>query len=89
MQSEQKSYADRSFKLAISLSRQFGKAHERNKAKRRIRSFCTEISGSLKDGIWIIIRLDKDIQELEYDEQKNVLYQLFKKAGAFVEGYDS
>ena len=48
----------KNIKIAIALTKSFGEAHIRNKAKRRIRAICTGLFSELKDGFCIIVRID-------------------------------
>jgi ribonuclease P protein component len=68
-------------KIAIALTKSFGKAHIRNKAKRRIRAICTEMFNELREGFCIIIRIESDFKNLTYDDQKRIIKSLFAKAG--------
>jgi ribonuclease P protein component len=73
----------KNIKIAIALTKSFGKAHIRNKAKRRIRGICTGIFNELKDGFCIIVRIDSDFKNLTFEEQKQIIISLFAKAGLF------
>jgi ribonuclease P protein component len=75
------SICKKKIKIAIALTKSFGKAHIRNKAKRRIRAICTELFNELKEGFCIIIRIDSDFKNLSYEDQKRVIKSLFTKAG--------
>lgn len=73
----------KNIKIAIALTKSFGKAHIRNKAKRRIRAICTGFFNELKDGFCIIVRIDSDFKNLSFEEQKRMIISLFAKAGLF------
>jgi len=79
--SKNTSICKKSIKIAIALTKSFGKAYIRNKAKRRIRAICTELFNELKEGFCIIIRIDSDFKNLTYEDQKRVIKSLFAKAG--------
>ncbi len=76
-------HGKKNIKIAIALTKSFGKAHIRNKAKRRIRVICTELLNDLKDGVFIIVRIDSEFNNLKFDDQKRVIVSLFAKAGLF------
>ena len=73
----------RNIKIAIALTRSFGKAHIRNKAKRRIRAICTDFFDDLKDGFSIIVRIDSEFNNFGFAEQRRMIISLFAKAGLF------
>ncbi len=73
----------KNIKIAIALTKSFGKAHIRNKAKRRIRAICTGLFSELKDGFCIIVRIDGGFKNLTFEEQKQIIKSLFAKAGLF------
>ncbi|MBN1495791.1 MAG: ribonuclease P protein component [Spirochaetes bacterium] len=68
-------------KIAIALTKSFGKAYQRNLAKRRIRAICTELFEKLQEGFCIIIRIERDFKNLSYEDQKQVVTSLLIKAG--------
>ncbi len=68
-------------KIAIALTKSFGKAHIRNKAKRRIRAICRELFDELQEGFCIIIRIDSDFKNMTYEDQRRIVRSLFTKAG--------
>jgi ribonuclease P protein component len=71
----------KNIKIAIALTKSFGKATIRNKAKRRIRAICSELFNELKEGFCIIIRIDSDFKNMAYEDQKRTVKSLFVKAG--------
>jgi ribonuclease P protein component len=73
----------KNIKIAITLTKSFGKAHIRNKAKRRMRAICTELFDELKDGFSIIVRIDSDFKDIAFDDQRRIIISLFAKAGLF------
>ena len=75
------SICKKKIKIAIALTKSFGKAHIRNKAKRSTRAICTELFNELKEGFYIIIRIDSDFNNLTYEDQKRIVKSLFVKAG--------
>ena len=74
-------YGTRKIQIAVALAKSYGKAHVRNKGKRRIRAICSELLEELKEGFYIIIRIDSDFRNLAYEEEKRVVRSLFVKAG--------
>jgi ribonuclease P protein component len=73
--------AERNIKIAVILAKSFGKAHERNRAKRRIRAICSEIINEMRNGFYIIIKIGTDFQKLQFEEEKSVIRSVFIKAG--------
>lgn len=71
----------KNIKIAIALTKSFGKAYTRNLAKRRIRAICTGLFNELREGFCIIIRIDSSFRDLSYEDQKRVVISLFQKAG--------
>jgi ribonuclease P protein component len=71
----------KNIKIAIALTRSFGKSHIRNKAKRRIRAICTELLSDFKEGFFIIIRIDSDFSNYTFEDQKRIIITLFTRAG--------
>ena len=78
--SKNQSYGTKS-RIAIALTRSFGKAYIRNKTKRRIRAICTQLFNDFKDGFFIIIRIESDFKNLTYEDQKGIIKSLFAQAG--------
>lgn len=68
-------------KIAITLTKSFGKAHIRNRIKRRIRAICAELFNELQDGFYIILKIDRDFIKFHYDEEKTIIKTLFLKSG--------
>jgi ribonuclease P protein component len=77
----QSSRNKKNIKIAIALTKSFGKAYIRNQAKRRIRAICAELFNELREGFCIIIRIDSDFKKLAYRDQKQAIKSLFVKAG--------
>ncbi len=71
----------KNIKIAIALTRSFGKSHIRNKAKRRIRAICAELLSEIKEGFYIIIRIDSDFNDVSFEDQKRIIVTLFTRAG--------
>jgi len=71
----------KNIKIGVTLTKSFGKAHIRNRAKRRIRAICTGLINDLENGFCIIIKIDADIKNLQFEEQKRIIEKLFFKAG--------
>jgi len=68
-------------KIGITIQKRFGKAHDRNKAKRIIRALCSEMLEDMLRGFHIIIRPNDEFKNMKYEEQKNELRRLLHKAG--------
>lgn len=75
----------KNIKIAISPARSYGKAHVRNRGKRRIRAICSEMLDELKDGFCIIIRIDNDFRDLAFEDEKTIVRSLFAKAGLLID----
>ncbi len=67
-------------KAGIVLNRKYGKAVERNKTKRRIRSILDEVIKTFESGYCLIIRPGFRFKYMEYSEQKKDLLLLLHKA---------
>jgi ribonuclease P protein component len=68
-------------KIAIALTKSFGNACIRNSAKRRMRAICAGLFNEMRDGFYIIIRIDSEFKNFPYDDQKRVIRSLFSRAG--------
>jgi ribonuclease P protein component len=75
----------KNIKIAITPARSYGNAYARNRGKRRIRAICSEMLGELKEGFYIIIRIDNDFRDLAFEDEKNIVRSLFAKAGLFID----
>ncbi|OHD63747.1 MAG: ribonuclease P protein component [Spirochaetes bacterium RBG_13_51_14] len=71
----------KNIRIGIALTKSFGKAYIRNKAKRRIRAIYSELSNELREGFCIIIRIDSDFKNLMHQEEKRIIRSLFERAG--------
>jgi len=71
----------RDIKIGISLSRKLGKAHDRNRIKRRIRAICNELLSSMNTGIRIVIKPVPGSGEMSFEEFKSDLTKVFKNSG--------
>ena len=81
-ESVNKSYLiTKAIKIGISINRKFGNACERNRAKRRTRAVCFELLKEMNKGFCIIISLNENIKEADFEIQKKIIKTLFKKAG--------
>lgn len=60
------------------------KATQRNKIKRKIEEIIRINLGGIKQGFDIVVMVNPEIIEKNYDEIKEELISLFKKAGFFV-----
>ena len=67
-------------KIAITISKKYGKAWQRNKAKRRIRSILTKLISEIKDGFYIIISLKNQGRETSFLSLEKELKFLLKKS---------
>jgi ribonuclease P protein component len=74
-------YGTKKIKIAFAPVKSYGKAHVRNRGKRRMRAICSELIDELKEGFYIIIRIDKDFRNLAFEEEKRIVRSLFAKAG--------
>lgn len=68
-------------KIAIAPVKSYGAAHLRNRGKRRMRAICSGLLNELKEGFYIIIRIDGDFRDLAFEEEKRIVRSLFAKAG--------
>lgn len=68
-------------KIGIIVPKRYGKAVERNIAKRRIRAVCRSILPLIKEGTLVIIRIEYKMKDASIDELKKELKQLLYKAG--------
>ena len=69
--------------IGIIINRKYGKAVERNRAKRRIREICRELLSEMntEEGSMVIINPQIEFKDQEYQISKTTLRLLFKKAG--------
>ncbi len=69
--------------IGIIINRKYGKAVERNRAKRRIREICRELLSEMntEEGSMVIINPQIEFKDQEYQISKTILRLLFKKAG--------
>ncbi len=75
-------------KIAVALAKSYGKAHIRNRAKRRIRAICTELFDELRDGFCIIIKIENAFKNMQFEEEKRIMRSLFGKAGLLISEAD-
>jgi ribonuclease P protein component len=68
-------------KIGIIIQRRYGKAHDRNKAKRRLRSICSSYLPGFRDGYCMAIKICDDFKDISYEEAKAAFSQMMKKAG--------
>ncbi len=71
--------------VGVAASRSVGKAVERNRVKRRIRSAVEEIYPAIRPGWKVIFLARKPILSVEFKEIKAALGALLKEAGLLVE----
>ena len=72
-------------RIGISLSRKLGKAHERNRIKRRIRAICHELLEDMDTGIRIVIKPGPGSGNLSFEELKSDLVRVFRNSGVLNE----
>ncbi len=80
----QNSLADSSVKMGISINRHYGKAHDRNLAKRQIRAIWSGYLSDMKQGFHILVRPSRESGLLKYEEKRLILEELLRKAGVLV-----
>ena len=80
---EEKSYNSEvsDIKIGISLSRKLGKAHDRNRIKRRIKAICHELLNDMNTGITLIIKPGPGSRDMSFEEFKSDLIKVFKNSG--------
>ena len=71
--------------IGLTISRKFGTAPERNKAKRRIRSIFQSILKDLNGKYCIVLRPNNRFKEQSFEDSKKWIIQSLKKAGIFNE----
>ena len=68
------------FRYAISIGKKYGKAHQRNLAKRRVRNIVHELNHQfIKNKLFIVVIKPKE-HDLTYKEMQEKLLILFKKS---------
>lgn len=67
--------------MGIIISRKYGKAIDRNRAKRRIREICRELLSEMKTGNMVIINPTIEFKDQEYQISKGNIRLLFEEAG--------
>jgi len=65
------------FRFAVSVSKKFGNAVERNKIKRQVREVISKIDISDKFDVFIVVK--KHIKGIEFSEINDSIYSLVKK----------
>ena len=68
-------------KMGISIGKRYGKAYKRNIAKRQIRAIWRENLKNMKSGFYIIVRSGETSNTLGYNEKKDILLGLLRRAG--------
>ena len=76
----------RNIKIAVVLTKSFGKAHTRNKARRRVRAICSQLFNDMQNGFCIIIRIDNEFKNKQFNEEKRIISSLFGRAGLLKNG---
>lgn len=67
-------------RIGFSISKKFGKAVERNRIKRQLRSICREYLPDLKRGYDMVFVVRAESKQADYNELKSAVYELLKKA---------
>jgi len=68
-------------KIGVTISKRYGKANARNRAKRRIKSICAELLNEMEDGYCMIIRPGINFKEISYEQSRIYIRSLLQKAG--------
>ncbi len=68
------------YKIGIIVNRQFGKANIRNKARRKIKAILLDFLPFIEKDKYIIVRLFKQINLLNFQELKEEVSQILKEA---------
>ncbi len=86
-QTEEKSYNSEvsDIKIGISLSRKLGKAHDRNRIKRRIKAICHELLNDMNTGITLIIKPGPGSRDMSFEEFKSDIIKVFRSSGVLNE----
>lgn len=71
----------RDIKIGITLSRKLGKAHDRNRIKRRIRAICYELLNDMNTGIKLVVKPGPGSRDMSFEEFKSDLIKVFKNSG--------
>ena len=74
-------------RIGISLSRKLGKAHDRNRIKRRIRAICYELLDDMNTGIKIVIKPGPGSRDMSFEEFKSDLVKVFRNSGVLNESF--
>ncbi|MDY6969661.1 MAG: ribonuclease P protein component [Spirochaetota bacterium] len=75
------SYLNRIIYIGIPISKSYGNAVIRNKAKRRIRAICRDLLRDVNEGYFIIIRPSVDFKKLCFTNMQKIIESLLKKSG--------
>jgi ribonuclease P protein component len=73
-------------KIGIMVSRRFGKAHDRNKIKRRIRSILHEYLPRVRKEAVMVVRANDWSNKLSYSEMSHEIGALLRKSMLLEEG---
>lgn len=72
---------DDGLRVGISINSRYGNAVARNRAKRRLRSLCTELLPVMKEGYLIVLRPDENFKIMDFGSARDSMRRLFQKAG--------
>ncbi len=71
----------KNIRIGISINRKFGKAHERNRYKRRIKSIFQDFLKDMKDGYSLIIQPDSTFKNKSFEQARQDIKHLLQNAG--------
>jgi ribonuclease P protein component len=68
-------------KVGIIIQRRFGKAHDRNRAKRQLRAICDCFLPSFNEGYCLAVKINDEFKDMSFIEARANFEQMMKKAG--------
>lgn len=69
------------FKVGISVPKRFGKAHQRNWAKRRIRSIFSKLAPFISGNYFIIVKPEREFRDQGFSTIESEIADLLSRAG--------